>query len=180
MMHQEAYGWDNWSFMGERTNIHWEAGTDVDIVSDAHPIIVDANLSLGAMTFFDPENSWTTELVSMMAPGAELLAKITVDYDGIPSDHAIVFAIEEGTELFDGNPSPNRVIGFSLPGLSTNDGGPFGADGLTEGAWALFDAAIAWLDPPPTAAMIVSAADLSAGFDQAQHDRLRVDRLQQR
>jgi hypothetical protein len=175
MMHQEAYGWDNWSFMGERTNIHWEAGTDVDIVNDTHPIIVDANLSLGSMTFFDPQNSWTTELVSMMAPGAELLAKITVDFDGVPSDHAIVFAIEEGAELSDGNPSPNQVIGFSLPGLSTNDGGPFGADGLTEETWALFDASIRWLDPPPpTAAMIVSDVNLPNGFDQAQKDRLEM------
>jgi hypothetical protein len=169
MMHQEAYGWDNWSFMGERTNIHWESGTDVDIVNDTHPIIVDANLSLGSMTFFDPESSWTTELVSMMAPGAELLAKITVDYEEAPADHAIVFAIEKGAELYDGNSAPNRVVGFSLPGLS----GGIPAETMTDEAWAFFDAAIAWLNPPaPTAALIVSNTDLTAGFDQAQHDRL--------
>jgi hypothetical protein len=170
-MHQEAYGWDNHFFMGERTNIHWESGSDVDIVNDTHPIIVDANLSLGPMTFFDPQNSWTTELVSMMAPGAELLAKITVDYEGVPTDHAIVFAIEEGAELFNGEPAASRIVGFSLPGTQ----GVIEANVMTDEAWAFYDAAIAWLNPPPpTAAMVVSDVNLPNGFDQAQKDRLEM------
>jgi hypothetical protein len=104
----------------------------------------------------------------MMAPGAELLAKITVDYEGAPTDHAIVFAIEEGAELFNGEPAASRIVGFSLPGTQPI----IEASVMTDEAWAFYDAAIRWLDPPPVAAMIVSDPNLSAGFDQAQHDRL--------
>jgi len=138
-MHQESYGWDNWHFMGELTeNNGWQTGTDVNIVNDTHPIMVDANLPLGPMTFYDPANSWTTDLASNLAPGAELLAKITVN----DNDLAIVFAIEKGAELADGSVSPNRAVGFSLPGF-----GEIAADAMTDEAWAFFDAAIRWLDP---------------------------------
>jgi hypothetical protein len=166
IMHNEAYGWDNWFFMGVRTDIRWAAGTEVEIVNDTHPIVADANVSLGMLPFFDPQSDWTTELVSMMAPGAELLAKINVD----GNDYAIIFAIEAGAELSDGSAAPARSVGFSLPGQAT-----MAPDVMTDEAWALWDASIAWLvppPPPPTAAMIVSAADLAAGFDQAQHDAL--------
>ena len=77
-----------------------------------------------------------------MAPGAELLAQIT-RADG--NDCAVVFAIEKGAELANGNSAPNRVVGFSLPGLS----GGIPAETMTDEAWAFFDAAIAWLNPAP-------------------------------
>ncbi len=143
VMHQEAYGWDNWSFMGPAVSITWQSGTEVDIVNDTHPIIVNAGLSIGPMTFFDPQNSWTTELTSNLAPGAELLAKITVGGE----DSAIVFAIEKGAELANGNPAASRTVGFSLPGLFPSDGGPFGPERMTDEAWVFYDAAIAWLVP---------------------------------
>jgi len=169
-MHQEAYGWDNHNFAGAAVATNWYEGTDVDIVNDSHPIIMDANLSMGPMKFFDPSNSWTAELASNLAPGAEVLAQINVGGD----DLAIVFAIEKGAELANGDPAASRIVGFSLPGLGTDNGGPFGPEAMTDEAWAFFDAAIHWLDapPPPTAAMIVNPDDLSSGFDQAQYDRL--------
>ncbi len=152
-MHQEAYGWDNHYFAGAAQATNWYAGSDVDIVNDTHPIIVDANLSMGPMKFFDPENSWTSELVSNLAAGAEILAKITVG----GNDLAIVFAIENGAELANGQPAASRIVGFSLPGLGEADGGPFGPDAMTDEAWAFYDAAIRWLGPPPvppTAAIV--------------------------
>ena len=169
-MHQEAYGWDNHNFAGAAVATNWYEGTDVDIVNDSHPIIVDANLSMGPMKFFDPANSWTAELASNLAPGAEVLAQINVGGDEL----AIVFAIEKGAELANGDPAASRIVGFSLPGLGTDNGGPFGPEAMTDEAWAFFDAAIRWLDvpPPPTAAMIVNPDDLSSGFDQVQYDRL--------
>jgi hypothetical protein len=169
-MHQEAYGWDNHNLAGAAVATNWYEGTDVDIVNGSHPIIVDANLSVGPMKFFDPANSWTAESVSNLAPGAEVLAQINVGGD----DLAIVFAIEKGAELANGDPAASRIVGFSLPGLGTDNGGPFGPEAMTDEAWAFFDTAIRWLDAPlpPTAAMIVNPDDLSAGFDQAQYDRL--------
>jgi hypothetical protein len=169
-MHQEAYGWDNHNLAGAAVATNWYEGTDVDIVNDSHPIIVDANLSMGPMKFFDPSNSWTAESVNNLAPGAEVLAQINVGGD----DLAIVFAIEKGTELANGDPAASRIVGFSLPGLGTDNGGPFGPEAMTDEAWAFFDAAIRWLDAPipPAAAMIVEPEDMSSGFDQAQYDRL--------
>jgi len=164
-MHQEAYGWDNHHFMGAAVNIHWESGSDVNIVNDTHPIVVNANVGLGTLPFFDPSSSWTTEVAGNLAPGAELLAQITVD----SNDMAIAFAIEKGAELANASPAASRIVGFSLPGLD----GAIDASVMTDEAWALYDAAIRWLDPPaPTAALVVSSTDLSAGFDQAIHDRL--------
>jgi hypothetical protein len=165
VLHNEAYGWDNWFIMGVRTDIRWSnTFTELDIVNDTHPIAVDAGLSVGPMAFFsDPGNVVTTELVSMMAPGAELIAQMTID----TNDYAVVLAVEKGAELANGEAASRRTVGFSLPGQAQ-----VAADGLTDEGWAIFDACINWLNPPPSAAMIVSAADLSAGFDQAQHDRL--------
>jgi hypothetical protein len=164
-MHQEAYGWDNHYFMGAPVDIHWESGSDVNIINDTHPIVVDAGVSLGTLPFFDPSSSWTTEVAGNLAPGAELLAQITVD----GNDLAIAFAIEKGAELANASPAASRIVGFSLPGLD----GMIEANVMTDEAWALYDAAIRWLDPPaPTAALVVSSTDLSAGFDQAIHDRL--------
>jgi hypothetical protein len=142
MMHQEAYGWDNWSFMGPTVAVGWQTTMDIDIVNDTHPIMVDANIPLGPLTFFvDPGNDFTSDLVSILAPGAELLAKITVD----SNDMTFAFAIEKGAELANGNASPNRVVGFSLPGFGERT-----AEIMTDEAWAFFDAAIRWLAPPVT------------------------------
>ena len=57
------------------------------------------------------------------------------------NDFTLVFLVDEGAELADGSASPNRIAGFSLPGQA-----PLAADVMTDDAWALFDAAIAWLD----------------------------------
>jgi hypothetical protein len=59
------------------------------------------------------------------------------------NDYALVFAIDKGADLAKGaGPATNRIVGFSLPG---NQEGVLSDDG-----WALFDAAIAWLNPAPT------------------------------
>jgi len=150
-MHQEAYGWDNHFFAGAAVATNWYAGSDVDIVNETHPIITDAGLSTGPMKFFDPENSWTADSASNVAPGAEVLAQINVD----GNDLAIVFAIEKGAELANGDPAASRIVGFSLPGLSEADGGPFGPEAMTDEGWAFYDAAIRWLNPRPVAPTVV-------------------------
>jgi hypothetical protein len=172
VMHQEAYGWDNWAFMGPADNIHWLATqTEVEVVNDTHPIMVDAGFSVGMLPWYTAPDQYTTENISNMAPGAELLCKAaTAD-----EDSAVVFAVEKGAELANGELAPNRRVGFSIPGNQdglNQVGGIIDASIMTDEQWALYDAAIRWLNPLPTAAMIVSADDLSAGFDQAQHDRL--------
>ena len=137
MMHNEAYGWDN-HFFTTNTDIRWVNGAEVDIVNDTHPIAVDAGVSVGPLQFFDPVSDWTTELVSVLAPGAEIIAQVTVG----ASDFAIIFAIEKGGELVNGEPAPRRTVGFSLPGAAYQH-----ASVMTYEAWALWDASIAWLDP---------------------------------
>jgi len=175
VMHQEAYGWDNWAFMGPADNIHWLAEqTEVEVVNDTHPIIVDANFPLGMLPWFTAPDQYTTENISNMALGAELLCKAaTAD-----EDSAVVFAVEKGAELANGELAPNRRVGFSIPG---NQDGLNQVDGIIDASimadeqWALYDAAIRWLDPPPvppTAAMIVTSTDMLAGFDYAMQDRL--------
>ena len=172
VMHQEAYGWDNWAFMGPADNIHWlTEQTEVEVVNDTHPIVVGATFPVGMLPWFTAPDQYTTENISNMAPGAELLCKAAAE------DSAVVFAVEKGAELADGSPAPNRRVGFSIPGNQdglNQIGGIIDASIMTDEQWALYDAAIRWLDAPvpPTAAMIVNPDDLSSGFDQAQYDRL--------
>jgi hypothetical protein len=153
--------------MGASVAADWQQGAEVDIVNDTHPIAVAAGLSIGTMEFFSEPGSFTTDVTSSLAPGAELIAQYINDDNDV---FALVFAIDEGAELANGTASPNRVVGFGLSGwhLSTEET-------MTPEAWAIYDAAIAWLDPPPappSAAMVVSDANLPNGFDQAQKDRL--------
>jgi hypothetical protein len=139
VMHNEGYGWDNW-YLTTGASPGWQSGSDVDIVNDTHPIAVDAGIGAGPLAFYSIGDAWTTDLVSALAPGAELLAQITVD----TNDYAIIFTIDEGAELADGNSAPSRIAGFSITGSTTYD-----ANGITEDAWALWDATIHWLNPAP-------------------------------
>ncbi len=137
-MHNESYGWDNW-FLTTPTKMGWTTGTSVDIVTDAHPIAAIAGIHAGPMAFFSAEAAWTTELASAVAPGAKVLATTTVD----GNDLAVVFVIEKGAELADGDAAPARIAGFSIPANNVYD-----ANAMTDEAWGLFDATIQWLNPP--------------------------------
>lgn len=139
VMHNEGYGWDNW-YLTTGANLGWQSGSDVDIVNDTHPIAVDAGVGTGPLAFYSAGDAWTTDLVSALAPGAELIAQVTVDN----ADYAIIFTIDEGAELTDGNPAPARIAGFSITGSTAYDAG-----GMTDEAWALWDATVRWLDPAP-------------------------------
>jgi len=142
-MHNESYGWDNWR-LTTATDMKWSpAGSSVDIVSEAHPITAMAGVHVGPMAFFSGPVSTTIERVSALAPGAELIAKSTID----GSAFAIVFAMEKGATLADGSASPARIAGFSIPGDSHYD-----ATAMTDQAWALFEATIRWLSSSTTPA----------------------------
>jgi hypothetical protein len=142
-MHNESHGWDNWSFT-DAGPAGWQGGIEVNIVNDTHPIVVDANVSIGPMQFFDPRGEWTTELVSALAPGAVSIAELIPE--GSTDVYAIIFAIEKGAELANGTPATARAVGFSLPGQAFIE-----PDVMTPEGWALWDASIAWLDPPAPA-----------------------------
>jgi len=146
VMHQEAYGWDNWNFMGPADNIHWLDGQiQVEIFNDTHPIMVDANFPVGKLPWFTAPDKYTTENVSNMAPGAELLVKADAN------DLAVVFAVEKGAELADGSLAPSRIVGFSISGAQDGNNqidGVLDASVMADEQWALYDAAIRWLDPP--------------------------------
>jgi hypothetical protein len=137
VMHNESFGWGNWLASSE-TQTGWLAVADVDIVNDAHPIAVAAGVSAGALTFFDPNTGATTDLVSSLAPGAELIAQTTDGTDYF----ALIFTIDQGGELADGSAAPARFAGFSMPADQTFDVGR-----MTDEAWALWDATVTWLDP---------------------------------
>ena len=151
VMHNESYGWDNWS-LTTGANMHWATGASVDIVNDAHPIAVMAGVQVGTMAFFTSSASWTTDSVSALAPGAELIAQVT----DAGTDCAIIFVVEEGAQLVGGSPAANRIAAFSIPGNNVYD-----ADGMTDQAWALFDATVRWLTRSvlPTVAKAPSPAD---------------------
>ena len=151
VMHNESYGWDNWS-LTTGANMHWATGASVDIVNDAHPVVTMARVQVGPMAFFTSSASWTTDSVSALAPGAELIAQIT----DAGTDCALVFVVDEGAQLANGNPALNRIAGFSIPGNNVYD-----ASGMTNEAWALFDATIRWLTRSvlPTVAKAPSPAD---------------------
>ena len=140
MMHQESYGWSRHFFtlgLG-KTWLNDPAG-EVNIVDGTHQIVTDAGLAAGQVAFFtDPSTAWTTDTVESLVAGAVNIAQIA-NADGVA--YTIIFTIEAGTELADTSLAANRVCGFSLPGT-----GPFAADVMTDDAWALFDASIAWLD----------------------------------
>jgi len=135
VMHNEAYGWGNWFFSTE-ANTAWSSGDTVNIVNTAHPIAAMAGVQMGPMTFFSSPASWTRDSVGALAPGADLIAQI----NDAGTDCAIIFAIEEGAQLTNGSAALRRSVGFSIPGDNSYD-----ASVMTDEAWALFDAAIAWL-----------------------------------
>ncbi len=142
MMHQESYGWSR-HFFTQGLNKVWLNDPDgmMDVVNDVHPIIADAGVSAGPVKFFNnPAASWTTDTVASLVPGAENLAQLTSEGE----DYTLIFTIEAGTELADASLAANRIVGFSIPGNES-----FVAGDMTDEAWALFDAAIAWLDPAP-------------------------------
>ncbi len=151
VMHNESYGWDNWS-LTTGANMHWASGTSVDIVNNAHPIAAMAGVPIGPMTFFNIPASWTTDSVSALAPGAELIAQINEGGTNV----AIIFAVDEGAQLVNGNAALNRIVGFSIPGNNA-----YGAADMTNETWALFDAAVNWLTRSalPTIAKEPSPAD---------------------
>ena len=135
VMHNEGYGWDNW-YLTTGASLGWQSGSDIDIVDATNPIVVEAGVGAGPLAFYSIADAWTTDAVSALAPGAELIAQITVD----SADYAIIFTIDKGAELTDGNPAPARIAGFSITGSTAHD-----ASGMTDEAWALWDATINWL-----------------------------------
>ncbi len=143
MMHEESYGWSRHFFTaGLKRAWTTPVNGTLDIVDDTHPIVVAAGLSVGAVPFFtDPNVALTTDLVTSLVPGAMNLVQ-TTDADG--NDVTCIFAIEAGTELANASLAANRIVGFSIPGDNSH-----AADAMTDEVWALFDAAIAWLDPVP-------------------------------
>ncbi len=136
MMHGEGFGWHKMNLAEEGTQDWQDVIGPANVVNDTHPIVVNAGLNLGTMDFLMHESaSTTTAEVSVLAPGAVNLVSMTI----ADAEYALVFAIDEGAELAKGaGPAVNRIVGFSLPG---NQDGV-----LSDEGWALFDAAIAWLD----------------------------------
>jgi hypothetical protein len=108
--------------------------------------MVDAGFPVGKLPWFTAPEKYTTEDISMMAPGAELLVKADAE------EAAVVFAIEKGAELANGNPAAGRVVCFSISGAQD---GPNQINGILDASimapeqWALYDAAIRWLNPAP-------------------------------
>ncbi len=151
VMHNEAYGWDNW-FFTTGADIKWESGSSVEIVNDAHPIVARAGVQAGTMAFFSTGASWTTDSISAVAPGAELIAQTT--------SGAIVFAIEEGAQLANGSAALNRSVAFSIPGDAT-----YAASAMTNEAWALFDAAVGWLTRSVRATVAKAPSPADAATD---------------
>jgi hypothetical protein len=155
VMHEEAYGWpeaSRWNLAGPREgqNVRWVGGDAIEIVNDTHPIVVAAGIGLGTMPFFNISGSaWTTQSVDSILPDAELIAQVS---DG-GENFMVIFALEAGSARADGSITDSRIVALSLPGHFPEEGtyapGPFAADDMTDEAWALYDAAIAWLDPPP-------------------------------
>jgi len=140
MMHQESYGWSR-HFFTQGLAKAWlnDPNGMVEIVDGAHQIVTDAGLAAGDIQFFaNPAASWTTDSVESLVAGAVNVAQ-ALNADGVAN--TIIFTIEAGTELADASLAANRVCCFSIPGNES-----YVAADMTDDAWALFDAAIAWLD----------------------------------
>ena len=109
----------------------------VNLIDANNPAVADANLVTGPMQFFT--NVTSTNKVDIAALPASAMKLVQI----ADSNDVIVFAIEFGKTLIDPNAvAADRIVGFSLPGQDMMD-----ANQLTDGAWALYDAAIAWLNP---------------------------------
>jgi len=142
VMMQEGHALDNWGFNSSPSvAAGWQNGAEMEVVNDTHPIAVAAGLSVGPMTFYSQPTDFTTDSASSIAPGA--VSIVTTIPDAAGDAYAKVYAIDEGAALADGNDCPNRAVVFLLTGwhLVTEDQ-------MTDEAWALYDAAIVWLDPP--------------------------------
>ncbi|MCF7973307.1 MAG: hypothetical protein K9N55_05800 [Phycisphaerae bacterium] len=168
IMNGEGYGWHKVNYAESDGSAGWKPvndpnGNPVTIIDDSHWIVVDANLTAGPIAYLQNEDATTTcAAVSSLAPGAVNIASIVVD----DIEYALIFAIEAGAQLAKdpNNIAANRIVGFSLPGNQDPN--------LSNEGWALFDAAIRWLDPAPQAGLITKAPDQLAGFDQQMFDRL--------
>jgi hypothetical protein len=139
LMIQEPNAWDNWFHTGASVVTDWQRSGEAEIVNDVHPIAVAAGLSVGPMTFYTT-NAWViSDVASNLAPGAELIVQMIPL--GESENYTIAFAIDEGAELANGTPAPNRIVALTLTGNHDVT-----ADTMTDAAWSLYDAAIAWLD----------------------------------
>jgi len=139
VMHQEAYGWDNWSATAG-DGITWLTLGEIDITSFAHPIPSATGVSGNPVSYFSTDTIATADTVTSLAPGAELVGQATND----GGDYALIFSIDKGAELSDGSSAPARFAGFSLPGQD-----PLEGDMMTADAWALWKATVNWLNPGP-------------------------------
>ncbi len=98
---------------------------EIEIVLEEHPIA--AGLPEGLVTISTAEKA-----VSYGAPQGDVDIIAVNPND---SSQAVLFAYEEGAEMFSGN-APARRVGIFL----LNDV----ADAMTEEGWAIFDAAVKW------------------------------------
>jgi hypothetical protein len=141
----EAWGWDNLNFAGPADSAGtWQAGqTTINIESVTHPILTEAGLTAGALTYYTSAIQLPSKEVANLAPGAIVLATVSGD-----ASFACHWAIEQGQPLYDNTPAPKRVVGFGLEG--SNNPGEVHGD-LSDDGWAFFDAAIQWLLEPSSA-----------------------------
>ncbi|MFO7668986.1 MAG: hypothetical protein R6W31_04945, partial [Bacteroidales bacterium] len=166
ILHMESFGWSKmgWALSGNRG---WTAPLmgDIDIANVKHTVLSKAGLSAGSLDWFTVDSLQATYIgPSNLVPGTVILAQ--------EDTSVISWAIEKGVMLANGTPAAARILAFPLPGYSN-----YPASVLTDGGWAFFDAAVAWLGTAPTdfvgsTAIVASDAGLSLGFDGAIYDRL--------
>jgi len=161
MMNGEGYGWHKMNYAEDGTqgwqNVNDPNGNLVTVVDDTHPIVVNAGLTAGPIAYLQNEGATaTTAAVSVLTPSAANIASIMIN----DIEYAIVFAIDEGMPLAkDPNlMAPARIVGFSLPGNQDPD--------LSDEGWALFDAAIRWLDPAPQVLTVGPIDSMTATGDK--------------
>jgi hypothetical protein len=146
MMHNESFSWDNFSLTTGSGYPDWVGGsTSIDIVNASHPIVVNAKLTTGPLQFYidstvvDDRGRWSTDSHKVLAPGGELIAQVEIHHKR--DLQMVIFAIEKGAELANGTKAASRTVGFPLPGHEV-----LKASEITDEAWALWEAAIRWLD----------------------------------
>ena len=164
IMDQEAYGWSRKGYTTDEGKGWGPVVTLADIMDDTHPITAGAGLSGQVLLFDEPGLEGTVIDVAGMAVDAVSLVQVP------DSNQVLVWVIEQGGVLATGDANDvavNRICGFGLiPGSGTYD-----VNLLTVDGWALFDAAIAWLNPAPVNytfdgdAAVYGAADSDDSLD---------------
>jgi hypothetical protein len=149
LMHNEPYGWDNVGYAGPGSGGTWfsDSSNSMDIQSVSHPVLTEAGASAGSFVLYNQITNFARTDRTMIGKEANQFgagAQILALGSGAQSTFAVMWAYDQGATMQTGT-AANRIFAMCLPGDEAGANIP--AADVRDEYWAIFDAAVHWLDP---------------------------------